>query len=88
MMERAPEICMVCGETDRKLLIKKDTWTVYCCASCGLGYLDPRPSKDEIAELYNKEYCKEHFVEGGKPGSPKFDKRLGLETHCIRFSAE
>ena len=55
-MERAPKICMVCGETDRKLLIKKDTWTVYRCTSCGHGYLDPRPSKDEIAELYNKKY--------------------------------
>ena len=84
-MERAPKICMVCGETDRKLLIKKDTWTVYRCTSCGHGYLDPRPSKDEIAELYNKKYCNEHFVEGGKLGTPEFDKRLSLETHRIKF---
>lgn len=84
-MERAPGSCILCSNKERILLMKKEPWFVYRCASCGLGFLDPRPSKEDIAKLYDKEYCEDQFVEGGEPGSPEFRKRLSLETHRIRF---
>jgi SAM-dependent methyltransferase len=84
-MEKAPEFCILCGCRDREPLIEKDSWHVYRCSSCGLGFLDPRPSKEDIVTLYNKEYCDGRFVEGGDPDSPEFKKRLSLETHRIRF---
>ncbi len=84
-MEKAPEFCILCGARDRKALIEMDSWHVYRCSSCGLGFLDPRPSEKDIAKLYSKEYCEEHFIGGGKLDSPEFKKRLSLETHRIRF---
>ena len=84
-MERAPSSCILCGDKERKLLVKNEPWYIYGCASCGLGFLDPRPSKEDIAKLYDKEYCEDQFVEGGEVGSPEFMKRLSLETHRVRF---
>ena len=84
-MEKAPSSCMLCGDKERKLLVKNEPWYIYGCASCGLGFLDPRPSKEDIAKLYDKEYCEDQFVEGGGVGSPEFMKRLSLETHRVRF---
>ncbi len=84
-MEKAPEFCILCGCRDRELLVEKDSWQVYRCSSCGLGFLDPRPSKGDLVSLYSKQYCDEHFVGGGDPGSPELRKRLSLETHRIRF---
>ena len=84
-MEKAPESCILCGETRRNLLFEKDGYRVHRCASCGLGFLDPRPTREEIFELYSREYCEKYFVEGGEPGSAAFRKRLSLETHRVRF---
>ena len=84
-MEKAPEFCILCGCRDRELLLEKDSWQVYRCSSCGLGFLDPRPSKGDLVSLYGKQYCDEHFVGGGDPGSPELRKRLSLETPRIRF---
>jgi len=84
-MESAAKSCILCGDRDRKILIEKDSWHVYRCSSCGLGFLDPRPSREDISKLYSKEYCEDHFSEGGEPDSPEFKKRLGLETHRVRF---
>jgi 2-polyprenyl-3-methyl-5-hydroxy-6-metoxy-1,4-benzoquinol methylase len=84
-MEKGPEFCILCGAKDRKSLIERDSWHVYRCSSCGLGFLDPRPSKQDISKLYSKEYCEDQFVEGGEVGSPEFKKRLSLETHRVRF---
>ena len=84
-MENAPKRCLLCGGEDRQPLFDKDSWRVYKCGACGLGFLDPRPSKQDLDDLYSREYCEAHFVEGGAPGSPEFKKRLSLESHRIRF---
>ena len=84
-MDRAPEQCILCGDVNRALLIAKEQWNVYRCVSCGLGFLDPRPSKKELARLYSEEYCEEYFEKGGQPGTPEFKKRLSLESSRIRF---
>jgi len=84
-MEKAPEYCILCGCRDREILLEKNLWHVYRCSSCGLGVLDPRPSKEDLLSLYTKQYCDEHFVAGGNPGSAEFKKRLSLEMPRIRF---
>lgn len=84
-MEKAPEICILCGAQKRKLLINKDSWNVYRCSSCGLGFLDPRPSQDEIEQLYRNEYFSSHYDGGLDPDSPQFSKRLHGESHRTRF---
>ena len=84
-MENAPSHCILCGSTERRPLVIREPWHVHRCASCGLGFLDPRPSKDRIARLYSQEYCESHFAEGGRSGSREFKKRLGQETHRVRF---
>ena len=84
-MENAPERCIICGGKHRKPLIRKNSWQVHKCASCGLGVLDPRPSREDLEALYDDNYAESHFSEGGEPGSPRFRKRIGLESHRIRF---
>jgi 2-polyprenyl-3-methyl-5-hydroxy-6-metoxy-1,4-benzoquinol methylase len=84
-MERAPDACIICGTQEAELLIQKEHWRVYRCAHCGLGFLDPRPSQEEIAELYRGEYFSTHYDPGLDPGSSEFRRRLRSEDHRIRF---
>jgi SAM-dependent methyltransferase len=84
-LERAPRSCILCNGEKRSILFQKGDWKVRVCDSCGLGVLDPRPSAETLDRLYSQEYCEEHFVEGGEPGSAAFAKRISLEDHRIRF---
>jgi 2-polyprenyl-3-methyl-5-hydroxy-6-metoxy-1,4-benzoquinol methylase len=84
-MDRAPKQCVLCGSDQRRRLVAVSPWTVYRCMECGLGVLDPRPSAAELARLYDEKYCHERFVDGGEPGSAGYRRRLGLETHRLRF---
>ncbi|MFH1954278.1 MAG: class I SAM-dependent methyltransferase [Pseudomonadota bacterium] len=84
-MERASDICFLCGSQTRELLLEKDPWEVYRCLSCGLGVLDPRPSPEEMSRHYEKEYFFERYDQGLDPDSPQFKKRLSGEKHRVRF---
>jgi len=57
--------CNLCGRDDAKLLYQlrdyrfrvDDTlWNVVQCKSCGLGYLNPRPTIDEVEKYYPRRY--------------------------------
>ena len=56
--------CNLCGSSDyRKVYAKpdhlffKDEWfTVVECCNCGLGFVNPRPTFEEIARYYPKDY--------------------------------
>jgi SAM-dependent methyltransferase len=57
--------CNLCGRDDTKPLFRlRDyrlqvddvEWNVVRCRSCGLGYLNPRPTPDEIGRYYPLEY--------------------------------
>lgn len=57
--------CNLCGSGERKLLyrlrdyrlgVDDAEWSVVQCRSCGLGYLDPRPTASEIARYYPPTY--------------------------------
>lgn len=84
-MERAPEQCILCGATDRALLFRQDEWTVFKCAGCGLGFLDPRPTATELGRYYEKGYFDSHYDRGLKKDSPEMRKRLSQEKHRISF---
>ena len=84
-MERAPQACIICGTRKRELLIHKDPWYVRRCMHCGLGSLDPRPSQEEIKQLYRSDYFADHYDGGLDPDSPAFRKKLRAEGHRTRF---
>jgi len=84
-MERAPSQCILCNSTRRTLLFEQDRWTVYKCAECGLGVLDPRPDPDELDELYRREYFSSHYDKGVAVGSPEMKRRISQEDHRIKF---
>jgi SAM-dependent methyltransferase len=41
---------------DYRLFIDDEEWSVVRCTSCGLGYLNPRPTRDEIGRYYPERY--------------------------------
>ena len=84
-MKRAPETCILCQTPERELLIRQDNWNVYRCPTCELGFLDPRPSENEIERLYREAYFSEQYDKGIGLASPEYPKRLRGETHRTRF---
>lgn len=56
--------CPVCGGKDRRLMHDRlsdrvffcavGEWRMYCCGSCGCGYLDPRPTIESIGLAYQR----------------------------------
>ena len=57
--------CNLCGNSETFLLYKskdrlhgrRGTFNVVKCKTCGLVYINPRPTKDEIKYYYPNEYC-------------------------------
>jgi len=84
-MESAPETCILCQTSERDHLIEKEGWTVYRCPTCGLGFLDPRPSESEIEGLYRSDYFSEQYDGGIDPDSPQYKKRMSGEQHRTKF---
>jgi len=84
-MERAPEKCILCSNTDRTLLFQQDEWTVFKCSGCGLGFLSPRPTAIELGRYYERGYFDSHYDKGLKKDSPEMNKRLSQERHRISF---
>jgi len=84
-VERAPEHCILCGSTDRSLLFRRDEWTVFKCSGCGLGFLDPRPTAEELGRYYERDYFDSHYDKGLKKDSHEMRKRLSQEQHRISF---
>jgi 2-polyprenyl-3-methyl-5-hydroxy-6-metoxy-1,4-benzoquinol methylase len=57
--------CNLCGSRDARLLYRQkdyrlavddEQWNLVVCRRCGLGYLDPRPTADEIGRYYPARY--------------------------------
>ena len=61
-MEFVP--CSLCGKEDRdEVLVAQDLlygregdFTLVCCKSCGLTFLNPRPKKEYLGYFYTSEY--------------------------------
>lgn len=56
--------CNLCGTRDGTLVEVKDrhgaALNVTCCRACGLTYVDPLPSADELARFYAQRYRREY----------------------------
>jgi SAM-dependent methyltransferase len=57
--------CNLCGSTDTRLLYRQPDyrlrvddleWNVEICRTCGLGYINPRPTPTEIRRYYPQSY--------------------------------
>ena len=56
--------CNLCGSTDFRAVYEMpdvkfypDEWfTIVECARCGLGFVNPRPTRDEIGKYYPADY--------------------------------
>ena len=66
MPEHAP--CNLCGADDAKLLYRQRDerlrvddieWNLVQCRRCGLGYLNPRPTREEVTVYYPETYFAE-----------------------------
>lgn len=45
-------VCNICGSKQHSVLWKKDEFQYNCCAECGLVYISPRLTEDEISGIY------------------------------------
>jgi 2-polyprenyl-3-methyl-5-hydroxy-6-metoxy-1,4-benzoquinol methylase len=48
--------CVVCNETRRAAFLERAGYRICRCESCGLRFLDPQPSLEEVQAFYNREY--------------------------------
>lgn len=65
--------CVLCGARERSVVGRRDRWFMplrnVLCGGCGLVFLDPMPSADEIAAYYREEY-RAHY-HGSREPRPK-----------------
>lgn len=63
-LHRAASACNLCRSTEGKLIATKDRHgaplLVTCCAGCGLSYVDPLPSREELTRFYANRYRLEY----------------------------
>lgn len=78
-METTP--CILCGKEDNPAAIEENGYTGRKCAQCGLIYVSPRPSPEEIAALY--EHDRAHFSLASHLAGSR-GNRLGAR-HTIRI---
>ena len=84
-MERAPSKCILCNSLNRTILIQLGDWTIYKCANCGLGFLDPRPDQRELSQLYQSSYFNNQYDQGLKVDSREMKRRISQEDHRVKF---
>jgi 2-polyprenyl-3-methyl-5-hydroxy-6-metoxy-1,4-benzoquinol methylase len=84
-MKKNNSACILCGSLERSPLYSNDKWQIYKCENCTLGILDPRPSKDELDNLYASNYFQTHYNSPLSLSSPEMKKRLMQEDHRLRF---
>lgn len=54
--------CNLCGHDNYKRLYDFTPWQIVKCKHCGLVYLNPRPSDEELQGLYSEDYFAEHLA--------------------------
>ncbi len=57
--------CPVCGGEAHTRVGEKDGHVVVACSGCGLRYVDPMPSEQEIADYYAKYWVNEKNIRNG-----------------------
>lgn len=67
--------CSLCSDDDYQLLFKKENFKVVRCNKCGLIYINPRPTKDELVIAVSGDFYRQHFI------PPAFDAHDNYRTH-------
>lgn len=70
--------CLLCGSEDSHVLIEENGYQGRKCSGCGLVYVSPRPSVDEIHDLYGHD---EAGVTAQSHIASAFPKRLYARHH-------
>lgn len=69
--------CNLCNSNEYKLFKKIDSYRLVKCKQCGLVYLNPRPTQQEI----NEEYSAEYHIERLLGQEPKTEKEIEQEIN-------
>jgi len=70
--------CIFCGRNSENVIIKENGFTGRKCPECGLIYISPRPTQDDILDLYGHDHAaisSESHITG------EFAKRLYAKHH-------
>jgi SAM-dependent methyltransferase len=73
--------CIFCGVDDSFPMIEENGFTGRKCRRCGLIYISPRPSRDEVANLYGHDHA--HISAGAHLAAERY-KRLHAR-HSLRI---
>ena len=80
--------CNLCNNNEYKLFKKINDYQLVKCKQCGLVYLNPRPSQQEINEEYSAEYHIDRLLRG-KPTNTKeleeeINKNIGRAEEIVK----
>ncbi len=74
--------CRLCGSRDTRPQFPRGQFTIRACHSCGLRFLDPHPTAEELDALYGEAY-----FTGTTPGAPGYDRYLEeIDNHRRTFA--
>ncbi len=65
----AGRVCPLCARSSASFFLQYAGYQVFACGSCGLRFVDPQPSTDQMAALYGPSY----FAHA-RPGEPGYDR--------------
>lgn len=72
--------CNLCNADNTKLLFTKNSMKIVRCVNCGLIYVNPQPSKEDIKKIYKNGYFngswQSDFLSEKKLYTPRFKERL------------
>lgn len=83
--------CNLCNSTQYKTYLVRNDLNLFLdgefqlvkCANCGLVYMNPRPTPDELSSLYPDEYDQYTVAVSDEPSRwTYFDRRYGLRKRC------
>jgi 2-polyprenyl-3-methyl-5-hydroxy-6-metoxy-1,4-benzoquinol methylase len=88
--------CPACGAQDRQILYSglsdrifftaPGEWTMWRCAGCRSGYLDPRPTRETIGLAYGRYYTHAPGERPEKSLFSRFRQALGNDYRNARFN--
>ncbi len=79
-------ICVLCGQNNPTPLYTRDSLTVVLCARCGLGYLNPRMTKDEYDRHYRESYQKvRHNIDDTASAIKRLEQKKSYERQAPRL---
>lgn len=71
--------CPLCNAANPRRFLERNGFSVVACGSCGLRFLSPQPSAEQLEELYGEAY----FARA-RPGEPGYDRYLEEMDHIRR----